>query len=246
MILQITITHLILISVVMFIVFLVLLILIIKKRNKAKLSLNNFSRDIQNMLKKYESYDDKIKALEILINRINSEKAYNKRPEVRKTLLSKVYEQMASIYNNAGKEAGVIEATTKIIELDPSNGMSYYNRGSVYSNWRQYEEALKDFNDAVILLPDYASVYNNRGMVLQQLGQFEEALTDYNHALQLEPSAVIYYNRANLLYDMKQYEKARKDYEQYLALDPEDKYELTLDVRTSLSHVDNKLSENKA
>lgn len=242
-ILQIGLTHLIGISIGVFIIFFILLFLIIKKKNKAKLSLNTFSKDIQEMLKKYESYDDKIKALEILIERISNEKSYNKNPDFRKSVLSKVYEQMATIYNNAGNEDGVINSCSQIITLDPSNGMSYYNRGSIYSNWGDYEKALADFNDAAILLPNYASLYNNRGMALEQFGRLDEALIDYNHAIELEPSPIIYYNRGNLLYEMKKYNEAKEDYEKYLTLDPEDKYELTIDVRTSLTHIDNKLSE---
>lgn len=219
---------------------------VLKKKRKSNNSLDSFSADVHNMLLRIKNPADKISALKQLIVRIESDEKYQKTPDWRDSVLSKVYEHLAAVYYSMGEEKGVIEACSKVIELDPSNGMSYYNRGSIYNNLGEYEKALKDFNDAILLLPEYSNVYNNRGLVFDKLERYEEALSDFDYAIQLEPSAITYYNRANLYYEQNEYEKAKQDYITYLELDPEDFHKLRTYVESALQLINDKKQKDRS
>ncbi|NDW18426.1 tetratricopeptide repeat protein [Dysgonomonas sp. 216] len=197
-----------------------------KTRRKSKHSLASFSHSVKEMLDKIDSDEGKLRALEQLIKRIEGDAAYQKTPDWKKSVLAKVYEHQAYIYYTMNNDKGVVKACTKVIENDPSHGMSYYNRGSIYNNEGKYDKALKDFNDAILLMPDYASAYNNRGLVFDKMGKYDDALADFDHALSLSPSAVIYFNRANLYYEQKKFEEAKSDYRQVLMFEVSEDAEL--------------------
>lgn len=215
-----------------------------KKKRDAQLTLSSYSADVQKMLMKLESKEERINALDQLIVRINNDPKYAKMTDWKNKVLVKTYEHLAKEYYDSNDEKGVVDACSRIIELDPSNGMCYYNRGSIYSNWGQYDNALKDFKDASIVLPEYSSIYNNRGLVLDKLERYDEALEDYNRAIELLPTAITYFNRANLYFEIGKYQEAKSDYSKYLELDPDDKNELTECVIAAIEHLDKKMAEN--
>lgn len=227
--------------ILIFIIFGWILYTIIKRKRKAKQNLSAFSLSVQNMLSKLDTPEKKIRSLEVLINRINNDTKYAKTPEWKDSVLAKVYEHIASIYYQTNDEEGMIKACSQIIKYDPSNGMAYYNRGSIYSNRGEYQKALTDFNDALIILPQYASIYNNRGLVYDRLHKYEDALTDFNHAIELEPSAIAYYNRANLYFDKENLSDALSDYRMFLQLDTDNQYDLKEEVETIIKSINAKL-----
>ena len=90
---------------------------------------------------------------------------------------------------------------TNAIELKPDLVNVYNNRGNVYADKGDIENAIRDFNTAIqlIQLPsDLASAHNNRAGTYADKGDFENAIKDYNKAIQLNPDyAEAYYNRGN-------------------------------------------------
>lgn len=231
--------------IIMILIFAGMFTLIIRSRRKKDLSLTSFSHEVKNMLDRIASQKDKVRALQQLIERIEGDEKYKKTPDWKNSVLAKVYEHLAAVYFNAGDEAGVIDACTHIIALNPSHGMSYYNRGSIYNNQEQFEKAIHDFNDAITLMPDYSNAYNNRGLAYDRLGRYEEALSDFNYAIELEPSAIIYYNRASLQYEKQNYTEAKNDYSKYLELDPDNKDGLKVYAEAAIDLIEKKLSEEK-
>jgi len=244
MIASIGIWGLITISSVIILFFSGMFFFILKKKRQSKASLSAFSRDVRNMLDKIADPKGKIRALKQLVERIETDEKYGKTPDWKNSVLAKVYEHMAAVYYGIGEESGVIEACTKIITLDPGDGMSFYNRGSIYNNREEYEKAVKDFNDAILLMPDYASTYNNRGLALDKLGQYDDALSDFNYAIELENSGIAYYNRANLYFENEKYVEAREDYQKYMELDGDNDPELKTYVEAAIDLIDKKLKEN--
>ena len=61
--------------------------------------------------------------------------------------------------------------------------MAYYNRGSAYSNKRDYDGAIKDFDEAIRLDPKYVVAYYNRGNARQNKGDNDRAIADYGEAI---------------------------------------------------------------
>lgn len=200
----------------MFILFAVMFFLIAKRRKQGEKSLVKFNNDIYIALNKLSAPQQKINMQNNLIERINNDQKYKKDTEWRDKVLVKTYMHLATIYYQTGNEMETLNTCTKIIELDPKDGMAYYNRGSIYSNIGLYEKALNDFNRTIELLPDYASAYNNRGLTHEKMEHYEEALADFNEAITLEGSPVAWYNRGNTHYELANYQEALKDYQSAL------------------------------
>ena len=190
--------------------------LIAKRRKQGEKSLVKFNNDIYIALNKLSAPQQKINMLNNLIERINNDQKYKKDTEWRDKVLVKTYMHLATIYYQTGNEMETLNTCTKIIELDPKDGMAYYNRGSIYRNIGLYEKALNDFNRTIELFPDYASAYNNRGLTHEKMEHYEEALADFNEAITLEGSPVAWYNRGNTHYELANYQEALKDYQSAL------------------------------
>jgi len=229
---------------VILIIFSVMFYYIYKKKKQKDNRLVSFSASIREMLSRLETPEQKISALNLLVDRINQDEKYTKTPDWKNNVLTKVYEHLGAVYYQAGDTNNAVNAFSQVIELDPGHGMSYYNRGSVYSNTGKYEKALKDFDDAILLMPDYPNAYNNRGLVLYRMGKYEQALSDFDYAIGTESSAITYYNRANTLYELNELQRAREDFFKSIELDKEDTNGLRNDITNSISLIDNKLNEN--
>jgi tetratricopeptide (TPR) repeat protein len=67
--------------------------------------------------------------------------------------------------------------------LDPNSADAYNNRGTVYSDLKEYERAIEDYNKTIELDPNSADAYNNRGTVYYNLMQYERAIEEYNKTI---------------------------------------------------------------
>lgn len=221
----------------MLISFGAMIFFIFKKRRQADKSLAKYTNELYLRISKLDSPEKKVEALKILIQRINEDEKYESDADWKNKVLVKTLIPLAAAYYKLGDESETLRVCTQIIELDPDHGMSYYNRGSIYSHMGMYEKALTDYNRAIELMPDYASTYNNRGLAHDKLEHYNEAIEDYNKVLALEDSAIAYFNRANTYVTLEQYAKAISDYKQCLALDPNDKNGLKKDIELILENL---------
>lgn len=230
--------------VLMFILFALMFYLIARRKKQGEKSLVKFNNDVYLALNKLGTSQQKINMLNNLIERINTDEKYKKDPEWRDKVLLKTYLHLATVYYQEGDEIQTLNASSKIIELDPNDGMAYYNRGSIYSNMGLYEKALHDLNRTVELMPDYASAYNNRGLVHEKMEHYEEALSDFDKAIELESSPFAYYNRGNTHYEQSEYELALKDYESTLnVLDSQSESSFRQEVEVSIKAAKEKMAK---
>jgi tetratricopeptide (TPR) repeat protein len=56
-----------------------------------------------------------------------------------------------------------IEYLNEAIKLKPDLAEAYNNRGNVYVDLGQHQQAITDYNEAIRLKPDYDRAYSNRG-----------------------------------------------------------------------------------
>jgi|GEM_PF-1651763 len=230
--------------VLMFILFAVMFFLIAKRRKQGEKSLVKFNNDVYIALNKLSSPQQKINMLNNLIERINNDEKYKKDTEWRNKVLVKTYMHLATIYYQTGNEMETLNTCSKIIELDPKDGMAFYNRGSIYSNMGLYEKALHDFNRTIELLPDYASAYNNRGLIHEKMEHYDEALADFDEAIKLEGSPVAWYNRGNTYYELSNYRAALEDYQAALDnLDTANDSEMKNDIEISIRATKEKIAD---
>lgn len=229
----------------MLFLFAIMFFLIAKRKKQGEKSLAKFNNDIYSSLSRLDTPQQKINMLNALINRINKDDKYAKDTEWRDKVLEKTYIHLATIYYHTGDEMQTLNTCTKIIELDSNDGMTYYNRGSIYSNMRLYDKALNDLNRTIELLPDYGSAYNNRGLVHERMEHYTEALEDFSKAIELEDSAIAYYNRGNTHFEMENYSDALSDYITALReIDQDSQSDLVSELEVSIKVTKDKI-ENK-
>ena len=105
-----------------------------------------------------------------------------------------------------------IAAYDESIRLDPSNPVSYNNRGIARGKLDRDEEAIVDFSEAIRRNPDFASAYNNRGISKGKLGRYKEAIADYDKAIRLKLDfAEAYANRGKTKILLGHRDEAQKD-----------------------------------
>lgn len=222
-------TGLIILFVLMLVMFGLTIFFIAKKKSQADKSIAKYNRDLNQALSKFETPEQKVEMLKILINRIKEDEKYKKDESWKNKVLVSTYTPLAAQYYKLGDEAQTLGVCSDIIALDPDHAMTYYNRGSIYSDMGLYEQALSDLNRTIELTPSYASAYNNRGMAYYRLQEYEKAIEDYNQAIEQEDSAISYYNRASAYLALKNKDQALNDFRKFIELDDSDD-ELTQDV----------------
>ena len=88
---------------------------------------------------------------------------------------------------NEGDYRAAIDACAKAIELDPTFGDAYYNRGLAYINLGLYDRALEDMDAAIRIDPDDADAYLNKGMIYLTTEELHLAQSNYEEAIRLDP-----------------------------------------------------------
>jgi tetratricopeptide (TPR) repeat protein len=224
----------------MLLLFALMFFLIARRKKQGEKSLVKFNNDVYLALNRLRTPQEKVNMLNTLIERINNDEKYRKDTEWRDKVLVKTYMHLATAYYHMGDEMQTLNTCSKVIELDTSDGMVYYNRGSIYSNMGLYEKALQDLSKTIELMPDYASAYNNRGLVRKKMEHYKEALEDFNLAIELESSPIAYYNRGNTYYELKEYDKALGDYNYILQSMEDGQPDLKNEVEQSIKIVEDR------
>lgn len=80
------------------------------------------------------------------------------------------------------KTEKALEDFSRAIELKPTSGSYYFNRGDSYRNLKQLEKAKDDYTRSILHSTDPSGAYLNRGEVRFLLGEKEEACVDLRRA----------------------------------------------------------------
>ena len=89
-----------------------------------------------------------------------------------------------------------------IIEKKPSRvDAAYINRGNIYLNHGQFEDALRDYDIALTINPDLIVGYSNRAQVYIRLNKHKNAMKDLTTALTLNPRYVLGYVYRSMMYN---------------------------------------------
>ncbi|MCS3901502.1 tetratricopeptide repeat protein [Methanococcus voltae] len=130
--------------------------------------------------------------------------------------VSKKYGKLPYEINNLLKNHKYVEALdklNKIEEFQNKNPDFYTNRGIVYSELKQYDNAINDFTTAIMLKNNDPKLYFNRGTLYKILKKYSEALKDYDMALSLNSKYTdVYLNRGIIYSELKKYDKAIDDF----------------------------------
>ena len=113
---------------------------------------------------------------------------------------------------------------TYVIENRPDEiPVAYNNRGLIFIEKGQLDQAKEDLDKAIALNPYYYEAYYHRGMIFMNLGQYGQALKDLDKAIGLNPLFYsAYNNRGMVLGNMGQLDKAIADFTTAISLNRTD------------------------
>lgn len=78
---------------------------------------------------------------------------------------------------------------TEILEHNPKDAESHYNRGTVFAALGQLPEAIADYSKAVELKANYFEAYCERARAYVRAGKYDSAISDCNRAIEMTPQA---------------------------------------------------------
>jgi tetratricopeptide (TPR) repeat protein len=95
------------------------------------------------------------------------------------------YFERAIFYNSIEKNKEAIQDFSKCIELDPTFGDAYYNRGLIQIRMKLYQEALADLTEALKYETD-PDIHVDRALCYYYLNDTELAKNELKHAISLD------------------------------------------------------------
>lgn len=108
---------------------------------------------------------------------------------------------------NFGQLQDALTAYTKALELDPTYYEADINRGNVYIQLEEYNQALDDFN-AALQYGDIPAAYSGRGYVYYYWKQYDRAIKEFQTSVSMYPSACAYNGLALSDFAVGQYQDA--------------------------------------
>jgi tetratricopeptide (TPR) repeat protein len=84
-----------------------------------------------------------------------------------------------------------IAACSRLINQNPSDAVSYHNRGTAYYLDHDYDHAIADYSQAIRLDPRDASAHSHRGDTYEKKRDYARAIADYDQSLKLDPYSAI-------------------------------------------------------
>jgi len=101
---------------------------------------------------------------------------------------AKIYlNNIIKIYDEANMPDKAIEATNKLIELDPNDADAVYNLGYMYIKLDKHSEAIEPFKRAIEIRPDFKYAYSNLGFCYTKLKRYKDSIEVYKKLVEVDP-----------------------------------------------------------
>lgn len=148
--------------------------------------------------------------------------------EVQKTPL--IYFEEGLTYKKQNELFKAIQAFSKAINMDSTNGDFYFQRGVCFLEFRDRDneslskiiEALEDFTKAIELNPNNFTFYNQRGLAFLILKKDQEALTDFSKSIELNPNETTnYFYKGLAKKNLEDYPAAIAEFTKAIKLKPQ-------------------------
>jgi tetratricopeptide (TPR) repeat protein len=126
-----------------------------------------------------------------------------------------------------------IAACTEAIKQNSGLWKLYSNRGTAWSDKKEYDKAIADFSEAIRVGPKQVLPYSLRGLAWGEKREWDKAIADYNEAMRVHPIiagddlnngvvARLYWFRGTAWLNKRDYDKAISDYNEAILLNPKD------------------------
>ncbi|WP_372371488.1 tetratricopeptide repeat protein [Candidatus Uabimicrobium sp. HlEnr_7] len=130
------------------------------------------------------------------------------------------FEQANTLFEQR-KFSKAIEMYSKAVSLNPSDGLTYMNRGVCYRQQGDYDLALKDYLQAISLNFQTSAIFNNVSALYNTQKKYDLALKYSNLAVSKDPTNFkAYNNRGSVYYFLGKYDLALSDYDKVISLKP--------------------------
>ena len=93
---------------------------------------------------------------------------------------------------------------SKAIEIDPTKGDFFHNRGFALKKKNMINEAIQDFNECIRLEKTHFKAYYNRANCFEKLNQYDLAKNDYFKANEIIPNSPNTLSHIGILMDRQQ------------------------------------------
>ncbi len=108
------------------------------------------------------------------------------------------------------------------VKPDTKDATIYHNRGRIFAEFSEYQQAIRNYTRAIELDPKEVSFYRDRGVAYAKCKEYQQAIADYTSVIDLDPkNAWAYRERGIANRRLKEYEKAITDFTQAIRLEPE-------------------------
>lgn len=108
-----------------------------------------------------------------------------------------------------------------VIEKYDHVQLAYNNRGNLFFERNQYDQALQDYKKAVDLDETRPESYNNLGTVYESLKKYDASIEAYSKAIALDPNyPKAWYGRGSTYLSKKQYDAAIQDLNKAIRINP--------------------------
>lgn len=108
---------------------------------------------------------------------------------------------LGMLYQNQDKLDSAMVQYKRIISIDTTYSIAYFNQGFIYMDRSDYmDSAIYYFEKAIISDSLYADAYNNLGLVYERIGKMEKAKEYYIQTLQVNPEHALAKKNLETLY----------------------------------------------
>lgn len=138
-------------------------------------------------LKKYNAIGIPVEYFDDAMVKLRSEKYLNRPLKSVSHPISNTTKQITEKQKTAA-----IKATR--VEKEQLSAQKWFERGVLFGQAKNHDEAFRCFDSAIRLKPNYAHAYLNRGLSQRYRGNLDDAIMDYSEAIRLDQNYVEAFN----------------------------------------------------
>ena len=118
-----------------------------------------------------------------------AEEAYLKLAQLSPESAKFYYSTIVRMYDEAQNYDKAIEASKRMIDLNPKDDMAVYNLGIMYFRLKRFDEAIDAFKQTLAIKPDNEYAWFNIGSSYTNQKKFKESVEPYKKYLELVPES---------------------------------------------------------
>jgi len=131
------------------------------------------------------------------------------------------FEEIGAMYAAKKNKLG-ISYFDNALRINPKSVETYYNKGKLYQDLKDWDNAVKTYQDLLKMEPNHKHTHYNLGAIaLVEKEDYSQAIKHFTDALTIDPKYVeAYYARGTCYFQSGDKVKAKADYQMAVQIDP--------------------------